>query len=243
RLAGVSVEYVVRLEQARAPKPSAQVLAALSRALRMGDEDRDLLYRLAGSEPPGAGLVPRTVRPSVRRILDRMTATPALVLSAASDVLAQNALAVTLLGDFAALPPRERNIVRGRFLGGGLAGSLDPEEDEASAAHCVGCLRAAQARYPADPELAALIAELRAGSARFDELWRTGRGGRRGPATATIRHAEYGPVDLDGDVLLVPEADQSVVVYSAEPGTRGAEVLERMRGGGGSRLPPPSTRS
>ncbi|MGF0317197.1 helix-turn-helix transcriptional regulator [Nocardia fluminea] len=70
-LIGVSVDYIVRLEQGRGPKPSEQVLGALTRALRLTDVDRDLVFRLAGSEPPQAGRIPMAIRPSVLRLLDR----------------------------------------------------------------------------------------------------------------------------------------------------------------------------
>ncbi|MEV0649453.1 helix-turn-helix transcriptional regulator [Phytomonospora sp. NPDC050363] len=232
RLAGVSVEYVVRLEQARAPKPSDQVLGALSRALRLGDDDRELLYRLAGTQPPAAGRVSMTVRPSVRRLLDRMVDTPAVILSAKSDILAWNPPATMILGDLGALSTRDRNLARNRFLAEKpIPVTLTRAEDDASAAHCVGCLRAAHARYPGDPDLIALITELRAESPRFEELWLAGRGGQHRPATATIDHPRFGRLALDCDVLTVPEADQSVLVYSAAPGTAAAAVLEGLRHG------------
>ncbi|MEV2224941.1 helix-turn-helix transcriptional regulator [Nocardia vinacea] len=229
-LAGVGVDYIVRLEQGRAPKPSQQVLAALARALRLTEEDRDLVFRLAGAEPPQVGRVPMLVRPSVFRLLDRMADLPALVLSAKSDVLAWNPLAAALLGDFSEWPPTQRNIIRQRFLGPGLGRmSLTPEEEDVTRPHCVGCLRAAQARYPTDPELAQLIADLRSGSARFDSMWQAGRSGQLRAVSTTIDHPGYGPLALDCDVLLVPEADQTVVVYSAAPGTPTASALDLLR--------------
>ncbi|WP_253798810.1 helix-turn-helix transcriptional regulator [Nocardia amikacinitolerans] len=120
QLAGLSVDYIVRLEQGRGPKPSDQVLGALSRALRLSEPDRDLIFRLAGSEPPQAGRIPMLIRPSVLRLLDRMADLPALVLSAKSDVLAWNSLAAALFGDFSTRPPAQRNIMWQRFLGTGL---------------------------------------------------------------------------------------------------------------------------
>lgn len=229
-MAGVGVDYIVRLEQGRAPKPSQQVLAALARALRLTEEDRDLVFRLAGAEPPQIGRVPMLVRPSVFRLLDRMADLPTLVLSAKSDVLAWNPLAAALLGDFSEWPPTQRNIIRQRFLGPGLGRmSLTPEEEDVTGPHCVGCLRAAQARYPTDPELAQLIDDLRSGSARFDSMWQAGRSGQLRAVSTTIDHPDYGPLALDCDVLLVPEADQTVVVYSAAPGTPTASALDLLR--------------
>jgi len=228
QLAGLGIDYVVRLEQGRGPRPSTQVLGALARALRLSDDDRDTLFRLAGSAPPQAGRVPMLVRPSVLRLLDRLSDLPALVLSARSDVLAWNPLATALFGDFSELPPARRNLIRQRFLGTGIGRiTLSPDAD--SAADCVACLRTAQARYPDDPDLTSLITDLRAGSTRFDSLWQARRSGRLRSGSTTITHPELGPLTLDCDVLQESEADQTVLVYSAMPGTPEATALELLR--------------
>jgi hypothetical protein len=115
-LAGISVDYVVRLEQGRGPVPSAQVLRSLTRALRLDDDARDEVFHLAGSTPPGPGRVQMHVRPSVLRLIDRVADLPALVLSAKGDVLAWNAMSSALHGDWSALPPKRRNLNRLLFL-------------------------------------------------------------------------------------------------------------------------------
>ncbi|WP_410656810.1 helix-turn-helix transcriptional regulator [Amycolatopsis sp. lyj-112] len=226
QLAGLGVDYVIRLEQSRGPQPSAQVLGALARALRLSDDDRDMLFRFAGTAPPQAGRVPMLVRPSVLRLLDRMSDLPALVLSAKSDVLAWNPLAAALFGDFTTRPPARRNLIRQRFLD---PGRITQSADTDSAADCVACLRTAQARYPRDPDLIRLIADLRTGSARFDSLWQAGRSGRLRAGSPTLDHPELGRLTLDCDVLLVPEADQTVLVYSAAAGSPEASALELLR--------------
>ncbi len=228
QLAGLGVDYVIRLEQGRGPRPSVQVLSALTRALRLSDDDRDMLFRLAGSAPPQAGRVPMLVRPSVYRLLDRLSDLPALVLSAKSDVLAWNPLATALFGDFSELPPVRRNLIRERFLGTGV-GRMTMSPDADSAADCVACLRTAQANYPQDPDLTRLISDLRAGSARFDSLWLSGRSGRLRADSTAITHPELGILNLDCDILLEPEADQTVLVYSAESGTPEASALKLLR--------------
>ncbi|MGW0436260.1 helix-turn-helix transcriptional regulator [Micromonospora sp. NPDC003197] len=239
QLAGVSVDYVVRLEQGRGPRPSSQVLGALTRALRLSDSDRDLVFRLAGSEPPQAGRVPMLIRPSVLRLLDRMSDLPALVLSAASDVLAWNPLAAALLGDFSRWPPAHRNLIRQRFLGTDPDRTrLTEQEEAATAPHCVGCLRSAQSRYPDDPRLRRLIADLRSGSERFDELWRAARSERLRGTTTTILHPTLGTLTLDCDALLVPDADQTLIVYSAAPGTAESLALDLLRVTGTERFTP-----
>src|SRR4051794_41882667 len=70
-LAGVSVEYLIRLEQGRARHPSAQLLGALARALRLTDEERDHLYRVGGGSGPAAGMGPPPITPGAQRVADR----------------------------------------------------------------------------------------------------------------------------------------------------------------------------
>ncbi|WKG08479.1 helix-turn-helix transcriptional regulator [Nocardia sp. PE-7] len=229
-LAGVSVDYIVRLEQGRGPKPSEQVLGALTRALRLTDVDRDLVYRLAGSEPPQAGRIPMAIRPSVLRLLDRLADLPVLVLSAKSDVLAWNPLSAALLGDFSAIPVAERNIMWQRFLGSGVGRLvMTPEEAESNAAACVGCLRSVKATYPDDPDLSRLLNELRTGSTEFEALWQEGRSSAMHSLTKTIAHPELGALTLDCDAMHVPDTDQTVIIYSAAPHTHTATALDLLR--------------
>ncbi|TDD20452.1 helix-turn-helix transcriptional regulator [Nonomuraea diastatica] len=229
-LAGLSVDYVVRLEQGRGARPSAQVVAALAQALRLDDDDRELVFRLAGHEPPQPGRIEMVVRPSVLRLLDRMADLPVLVLSAKGDVLAWNPLAAALQGDMSAWPRHRRNLVWQRFLGSSRCQiAANPGEDEAAARAAVGTLRAAQARYPRDADLARMISELRHSSPRFEELWREGRFTAWRAATKTIRHPRLGAITLDCDTLLLPDTDQTVVVYSAEPGSPQATALDMLR--------------
>ncbi|WP_435831200.1 helix-turn-helix transcriptional regulator [Nocardia salmonicida] len=229
-LAGVSVDYIVRLEQGRGPKPSEQVLGALTRALRLTDVDRDLVYRLAGSEPPQAGRIPMAIRPSVLRLLDRLADLPVLVLSAKSDVLAWNPLSAALFGDFSAIPVAERNIMWQRFLGSGVGRLvMTPEEAESNAAACVGCLRAVKAAYPDDPDLSRLLTELRTGSSEFESLWQEGRSSAMHSLTKTIAHPELGALTLDCDAMHVPDTDHTVIIYSAPPHTPSATALDLLR--------------
>ncbi|WP_227999944.1 helix-turn-helix transcriptional regulator [Nocardia australiensis] len=230
QLAGVSVDYVVRLEQGRGPHPSTAVLAALARALRLNDEDRDLLFQFAGIAAPQAGRIDMVVRPSVLRLLDRLADLPALVMSAKGDVLAWNPMAAALLGDFSAWPPAQRNIIWQQFLGTGPRRvAISPAEAANVAAFSVGSLRSAKARYPADPDLLRLISELRTHSPRFEQLWNERPSEQRRSATKSIDHPEFGPLLLDCDSLFAPDTDQAVVVYSATPDTPAAAALELLR--------------
>jgi transcriptional regulator with XRE-family HTH domain len=244
QLAGMSVDYLARLEQGRGPHPSDQVLGALARALRLSDAERDQLFHLAGSAPPRPGTIDGVVRAATQRLMDRITDLPALVLDAKGDVLAWNALATALLGDFSAWPPRTRNVLWQRFLGDGgrvsnaARGASPPGEADRTALQGVADLRAVVAKYPDDPGARRLLSELRAGSPQFARLWESGEVGERRADTKTVDHPELGPITLECDVLLIPGADQRLVVYSAAPGTAAAEALAVLRVVGIQQLTP-----
>lgn len=233
-LAGISVDYVVRLEQGRGPHPSEQVLTALCRALRLDVAERDHVFHLAGSEPPRSGLIDLHVRPSVLRLIDRFSDLPALVMSAKGDVLAWNAMSSALLGDWSALRPERRNQPRLRFLPdptdpprssvGGTA-----EERAATAAQTVANLRAVAARYPDDPGLARLLEELHGGSSEFRELWSDADAAEWRSHTKTVTHPALGELVLECDTLHVPDVDQRLIVYSAAPGSPEAEAIALLR--------------
>jgi transcriptional regulator with XRE-family HTH domain len=227
-LAGISVDYLVRLEQGRGPKPSSQVVGALARALRLGADEREHLFLLAGVDPPRPEWIDSVVRPTTMRLLDRLTDLPALVLDAKGDLLAWNALAVALLGDITRRPQRERNLARLQFL---LAGGRVVHEpgDDRLAAETVYDLRAAVARYPDDPELRDLLDDLRTGSPEFARLWDDHRVAVRRSSRKTFDHPEVGRLTLDCDVLHLPDVDQVLVVYSAAEGTLDADALALLR--------------
>ncbi|AXB47924.1 helix-turn-helix transcriptional regulator [Amycolatopsis albispora] len=241
QLAFISNEYYTRLEQAKAPRPSREVLAGLTRALRLSDTERDYLHHLAGAPPGPAPGPSREVRPSILALLDRLPLAAALVLSASYEVIAWNPLAAALMEDFSALSRRERNLVRRAFLeprhdGRPLYGLTDSGEFAASAARH---LRATAARYPDDPELVALIAELREGSEEFARLWDS-RDVCAGPSLCkTFHHPVVGPVSVICDVLDITDRDQRVVIYTAEPGSRSEEALRLLSVVGTQRLDVP----
>jgi transcriptional regulator with XRE-family HTH domain len=223
-LAGMSVDYLTRVEQGRGPRPSEAVLGGLARALRLNDAERDHLFDLAGAAPPAPGRIRSGVRPSVQRLMDRFTDLPALLLDAKCDIVAWNPLAAALLGDMSAIPPAQRNVAWQAFLGTSRV-DVDPDGRERLDRAIVSDLRRAAARYPADPGLARLIAELRAGSERFERLWTLRELDERHGDHKRIRHPELGLLELDCNVLHVQGDDQTLLVYSAAPGSQAAEAL------------------
>ncbi|MFE5030976.1 MULTISPECIES: helix-turn-helix domain-containing protein [unclassified Streptomyces] len=225
-LAGISVDYVTRLEQGRASNPSVQVVEALARALRLSADERTYLFGLAGLVPPGPDVVPAYLTPSVQRLLDRLAGTPVAVSDAALTLLVTNPMYAALMGDPSGLRGFERNGVWRNFLGRPTRVRHTPEERRAFEAGMVAELRSTAARYPADRQLRRMIAELRAESGRFAELWDAGVVARLEASRKTVVHPQVGVLTLDCDHLRVEEHDLRILVYSAEPGTEAAEKLE-----------------
>ncbi|MGW4957674.1 MmyB family transcriptional regulator, partial [Nonomuraea sp. NPDC004186] len=142
-LAGMSVDYVVRLEQGRSSQPSTQMLGALARALRLSDDERDHLFHLAGHRPQPADGVARLARAGLIRMLDLLGDTPALVLSDLGEILAQNRAAVLLTGDHTGFSGDRRYIVYRWFTDPATRAVCPPEEQEHRARQFVADLRAA----------------------------------------------------------------------------------------------------
>ncbi|MDQ0581263.1 helix-turn-helix transcriptional regulator [Streptomyces rishiriensis] len=224
-LAGISVDYVTRLEQGRAENPSEQVVEALGRALRVSPAEREHLFHTAGLVPPGRGTVPAYIAPSVHRMLDRLTAAPVAVSDASWTLLLTNPLYTALMGE---RHGRERNGAWRAFLGASDRVRHTPESRRALEAAVTTDLRTAAGRYPADQRLRRLIAELRANSARFASLWDSGTVGQYEASRKTIDHPQVGPLTLDCDVLAVAGSDLRIMIYTAEPGTEDAERLELL---------------
>ncbi|WP_018332093.1 helix-turn-helix transcriptional regulator [Actinomycetospora chiangmaiensis] len=222
QLAGLSVDYYARLEQARGPHPSEPVVASLARALRCDLDERDHLFHLAGLTPPvrRAG---RHVSPGLLALVDHLTDVPARIHTDLHDVLWQNPLAVTLFGTSPVNP------VRAWFTDSTLR-AITPEEDRAalSAAH-VRDLRATAARRAGDADVAELVDDLLARSAEFRELWGRHEVGVRRVGRKRFAHPEVGLVHLTCEVLLTPEADRVLLVYFPTEGTDAREKLDLLR--------------
>ncbi|MFD1719966.1 helix-turn-helix domain-containing protein [Amnibacterium endophyticum] len=228
-LAGVSVEYVVRLEQGRARHPSPQLLGALARALRLTEAERDHLFRVGGAAVPGRREVPRHVTAGVQRVMDRLGDVPMAVMSASWDVLRWNPLWAAIGGDPATVPPAERNVVWKHFTEGHRRMRFDEVHEEEFARDLVADLREAVGRYPDDRPLAALIARLRAVSPDFAARWGEAHVAQHRSSRKTATDTPVGEIELDCDVLTAPGSDLRIVVYTAVPGSEAASKLDLLR--------------
>jgi transcriptional regulator with XRE-family HTH domain len=226
-LAGISTDYLTRLEQGRATAPSAQVVEALAQALRLSDVERELLYRLAGHTVPGPDVVPSRVTPSVQRLLDRLAHTPVVVYDATWTLVLANAPYDALMGETSTWHGIERNAIWRNLLGPGNRTVHTPQEQADHEARLVADLRLTASRYPADLALRRLTSELADASPRFAELWDSDAPPR--PADPSKRkvidHPAVGRITLDCDTLIVAGDDLRIMVYTAEPGTEHAERL------------------
>ncbi len=231
-LAGVSVDYVVRLEQGRASTPSAQVVSALARALQLSGQERDHLYRLAGLQPPLDSVITDHIPPGMQRVLTRLGETPVAVFAADWRLIWWNRGWAALLGDPSAMPAGNRSLVESRFpIAAAPSGRLAAwrvisENREASDRAVVADLRRAAARYPNDKRLAALIRRTLDGNERFAALWRDGAVGGHTEDRKTVRHPEIGDITVDCDVLSDSDTDLKIVIYTAAPGSEDATKLD-----------------
>jgi len=147
-LAGISVDYLTRLEQGRATSPSAQVVEALARALRLTDAERDLLFRLAGHITPGFDLVSSRITPGVQRLLDRLANTPVAVYDATWTLITANAPYDALMGPTTSLRGIERNSIWRHLIGPGNRAVQTPEERADQQARLVADLRLTASPIP-----------------------------------------------------------------------------------------------
>ncbi|WP_159823870.1 helix-turn-helix domain-containing protein [Arthrobacter sp. 9AX] len=227
RLAGVSTDYYVRLEQGRNIHPSRTVLDSVSRALRLSTSEHahmmDLLENCAAS-PRSAGQPAQGVRPALRHLLEAVGDVPALVLGRRSDVLAGNPLAFQLFTDFPALPPAERNLTRWLIL--------DPAARElfrdwkTVAAEAAGALRLDVGRHPNDPQANHLVGELAVNSECFRQWWAGHRVASRSAGTVRLHHPAVGDLELNFETLVLPDdPDQMLRAYSARPGSPSSDAL------------------
>jgi transcriptional regulator with XRE-family HTH domain len=230
QLAGVSYAYYARLEQGYGDTMSAEVLDAVARALRLSQEESDHLVRLAQPERQStaqAAPSPQRLRPTVQHLLDTL-GVPAYVVGRRLDILGWNRLATAVFGDWARLPPEERNVARLFFLSPEARDRFaDPDR---RALRIAGVLRMNAGKSPGDSHLSSLIQELSQKSEEFRQLW--ARHEVSCPSTGEsvrMRHPLVGEFDLVHEPMTLPGgAPMRLMTYHAEPGSRSEEALRML---------------
>lgn len=224
-LAGMSVDYVVRLEQGRSSQPSTQLLGALARALRLSEDERAHLFRLAGHQPPVADGLAASARAGLLRMLDLLGGTPALVMSDLTEVLAQNRASMLLTGDLTGFAGDRRYVIHRWFTEPATRAVHPPERHEQHARELVADLRATAGRRAGDPVVAGLVARLSARSAEFRRLWAEHEVAVRRADRKTVAHPRVGPLVMDCETLVTPDQGQQLLVLTPADD----ESRERLR--------------
>jgi transcriptional regulator with XRE-family HTH domain len=221
-LAGVSVDYVVRLEQGRGLRPSAEVLGALAGALRLTDDERAYLFDLARQRRTRARVRPSSGRASesLARLVDDLSPLPSMLVNHRFDILAWNPEMAVLMVDFGELPDRERNSLRLCLLHPSLREFY--RDRELIIREGIADLRSAWAAHPEDAELGGLIDQLTSDNAEFARLWAMRDVKVNGRGCKALLHPTVGPLTVAYEVLApLQDPDQRLVIY------RGADAESR----------------
>ena len=227
-LAGVSIDYYTQLERGQARGVSAEVLDAIARALQLSEAEHAHLFdlmRADGSPRPRAA--PQRVRRSVQQVLDAMTEAAAFVRNGRLDVLAVNKPCSALYSPVLASQDLPVNLARFIFFDGRESGFYADWEGIARAA--AGSLRAETGRSPADHVLTGLVGELSAGSEEFRELWAAHDVTFYHTGVQPFRHPAAGGFALNYTALELPsDPGQTMIVYTADPGSAAHEALQML---------------
>lgn len=203
-LADIGTTWYTWLEQGRDVNPSPEVLGALSRALRLDAAERQHLFTLAGQPPPQPDASgPETVPGALLRMLASMADQPAYVLGRRWDVLAWNAAAVTVFGDFGRLEGDARNLIHLMFVNDAHRRLLADWQELAPLS--LAMFRADCAAHAGDPDFARLIALLMAESPEFRAWWPRHDVLRQPSTTKRINHPSAGPLEFEYTSLEVSD--------------------------------------
>jgi transcriptional regulator with XRE-family HTH domain len=227
-LAAMSTDYYTRLEQQRGPQPSEQMLASLARALRLTNDERDYLFQIAGHSAPTAAAAATHVAPALLRVLDRLSDTPALILSDLGETLVQNRMADALFGDKSAYTGLARSEIY-RWFTDPAERLRYPEHDRDRQSRAqVANLRAAYGSMGPRSRAGELARALQKASPEFATLWERHEVAKRFEDHKTLIHPELGPIEVDCQVLFTEDQSQALLVLTAPPRTEGYEKLQLL---------------
>ncbi|MFH8491053.1 helix-turn-helix transcriptional regulator [Streptomyces longisporoflavus] len=222
--AGISVDYIARLEQGRSSQPSVQLLEALARAVRLSNDERDHLFHLAGHPPPPATGQAQLARAGLVRMLDLLTGTAAVVMSDLGEVLAQNRAAHLLMGDQTSYTGDRRYLVYRWFTDPEVRATHPPEQHERQARELVADLRSAAGRYTRDRAVADFISRLHEASSDFRRMWAEHEVAVKRTDRKILIHPRVGRLLMDCETLVGLDHHQRLMVMTAAD----AESRERL---------------
>ncbi|MET9561760.1 helix-turn-helix transcriptional regulator [Streptomyces tauricus] len=221
-LAGISIDYYVRLERGKETRPSPAVLDALAHALQLDEAEHQHLRELAAlaaryaaepAPPPSP-----TVRPHLKLLLETMRPNPAYIVGRSMDLLAWNPGGLALYAGLADWPATQRNLARYLFLHP-TARTLFPDWDY-QVRGCVARLRALAGTDPDAADLTGLVGELLVKSPDFAKLWERYDVVGRKKIHKTFHHPQVGILTLSGQSMHLEDTPgQRFGIYAAEPST------------------------
>lgn len=228
-LAGLSIDYYIRLEQGKETNPSTAILDGLARALHLTEEEHEHLYTLANHAArrarPSSPHTVREVRADVRLLLETVRPCPAYVQNRVNDILAANPEALALFAGIEEWPVHRRNTVRYVFCH--PAARTLYADWEATALATVANLRAHSITAPDSPDLVALVEEVSANSAEFAHLWRRYDLRYRRSEAKSFHHPDVGDLTLSFEVLNFDDGLR-LSILQAEPGTADHDALKLL---------------
>lgn len=227
-LAAMSTDYYARLEQQRGPQPSEQMLAALARALRLTLDERDHLYRLAGHTAPPRASSADHVAPGLLRVLDRLTDTPATIITNLAETLVQNQMAKALLGDQSGCRGYQRSQIYRWFTDPDSRRTYPERDHDHQSRQQVAMLRAAHGLAGSGSRAEDMVDQLLRQSDEFARLWARHEVRSRFDDHKTLVHPELGEIELDCQALFTEDQSQTLMVLTAARGTEAYQKLELL---------------
>jgi transcriptional regulator with XRE-family HTH domain len=224
----MSADYYSRIEQQRGPNPSEQMLAAIARGLHLTLDERDHLFRIAGHTAPQRSFRSDHVNPGIMRILDRLDDTPALVLTRLGETLRQTRMATALLGDQTKFTGMARSTVY-RWYTDPRSRLVYPEADHPIHGRAFTAkLREAYLLEGKRSRSAAIVDALLAVSPEFAEVWAEHDIDSTHPEFKRVSHPELGVLEVQCQFLFDPDQSQTLLVFTAVPGTESYEKLQLL---------------
>ncbi|MCA4754673.1 helix-turn-helix domain-containing protein [Mycolicibacterium fortuitum] len=227
-LCHMSTDYYSRLEQERGPQPSEQMIASIAQGLHLTLDERDHLFRLAGHQPPVRGSSSDHVSPGMLRIFDRLTDTPAEIVTELGESLRQTPLGVALVGDLCRYTGASRSIGYRWFTDPAVRDLYPHGDHEFYSRMYVSGLRGVLALRGPESKAARYAELLTAESDEFKLLWDQHEVGIRPREIKRYQHPEVGILELNCQILLDPDQSHTLLVYTAVPGSESYEKLQLL---------------
>jgi transcriptional regulator with XRE-family HTH domain len=227
-LCHMSTDYYARLERERGPHPSEQMIASIAQGLHLSRDERDHLYRLAGHRPPVRGSGTDHISPGMLRILDRLTDTPAEIVTELGETLRQTPLGVALAGDLCRYTGPARSVGYRWFTHPSARDMLPPEDHEFYSRLYVSGLRGVLTLRGPESRAARYADLLTEQSAEFRTLWGEHEVGIRPREIKRYKHPQVGALELNCQILLDPDESHTLLVFTAAPGSESYEKLQLL---------------